>query len=201
MSADFANKLSELRRAKGVSQKQAAAALGVSQALLSHYEKGIRECGLEFVKKAAEYYSVTSDWLLGLSDTRLGANELFDIEDTPEDEMLQLRTILRCFVRLSEEMSSRGETAEALLSDYMSLSLYRFMAALRFSDANAKTWLTLERTAANRLSGLLLSEMTQDFPQIKEAPSEPEKSLCYRTLIEHAELLIRDETVGMLRKT
>ena len=201
MTADFANKLSDLRRAKGVSQKEAAAALGVSQALLSHYEKGIRECGLEFVRKASEYYGVTSDWLLGLSDTRLGANEIFDAADTPEDEILHLRTILRCFVRLSEEMSSRGETAEALLADYMSLSVYRFVAALRHADGYAADWLTLDRTAANRLSGLLLSEMTQDFPQLKEAQTEPEKTLCFQTLIEHAELLVRDETVGMLRKT
>ena len=201
MSIDFAHKLSELRRAKGVSQKEAATALGVSQALLSHYEKGIRECGLDFVRKASGYYDVTSDWLLGLSDTRLGANELFEAVDTPEDENLTLRTILRCFVRLSEEMSNRGETAATLFSDYTSLSLYRFIAALRHQDASEQSWLTLERTAANRLTGLLLSDMTQEFPQIKELHTEPEKALCYQTLIEHCELLVRDETMGMLRRT
>ncbi len=200
MTADFANKLSDLRRAKGVSQKEAATALGVSQALLSHYEKGIRECGLAFVCRAASYYGVTADWLLGLSDTRLGANEIFDAESTPEDEQMHLRTILRCFVRLSEEMSSRGETAETLFADYMSLSVYRFVAALRHADGNADNWMTLDRTAANRLSGLLLSEMTQDFPQLRDAQTEPERPLCFQTLIEHAELLVRDETVGMLRK-
>ncbi len=35
-----------LRKERGITQKQAAEDLGVSQALLSHYEKGIRECGL-----------------------------------------------------------------------------------------------------------------------------------------------------------
>ena len=200
MTADFANKLSDLRRAKGVSQKEAAAALGVSQALLSHYEKGIRECGLEFVRKASEYYGVTSDWLLGLSDTRLGANEIFDAADTPEDEQLQLRTILRCFVRLSEEMSSRGETAEALLADYMSLCVYRFVAALRHADGNTANWLTLDRTAANRLSGLLLSEMTQDFPQITEIPTNEEQPLCFQTLVSHCESVLRETTAEMLLK-
>ena len=38
-----------LRKERGITQKQAAEDLGVSQALLSHYEKGIRECGLDFV--------------------------------------------------------------------------------------------------------------------------------------------------------
>lgn len=201
MSADFAHKLSELRRTKGVSQKDAAAALGVSQALLSHYEKGIRECGLDFVRKASDYYSVTADWLLGLSDTRLGANEIFDAADTAEDEELSLRTILRCFVRLSEEMSNRGEAAQGLFSDYVSLSLYRFIASLRHYDNNAKDWLTLERTAANRLAGLLLSDMTQEFPKLRAPAGEAEKAMCFETLIDHCELLIRDETMGLLRKT
>ena len=54
MSAAFAFQLAQLRRAAGVSQRKAAADLQVSQALLSHYEKGIREPGLDFVVRAAE---------------------------------------------------------------------------------------------------------------------------------------------------
>ncbi|MBQ3086132.1 MAG: helix-turn-helix transcriptional regulator [Clostridia bacterium] len=200
MNADFPHKLSELRRAKGVSQKEAAAQLGVSQALLSHYEKGIRECGLDFICKASSYYGVTSDWLLGLSDTRLGANELFEATDIPEDAQIKLRTILRCYVRMSEEMSSRGKDAEKLFTDYMSLSLYRFVAALRHADNTADQWLTLNKTAANRLSGLLLSDMTQDFPQITEIPTNEDQPLCFQTLVSHCESVLRETTAEMLHK-
>ena len=49
MNADFPRILTLLRKEKGVSQKEVAAKLGISQALLSHYEKGIRECGLDFL--------------------------------------------------------------------------------------------------------------------------------------------------------
>ena len=42
-----------LRKERGITQKQAAEDLGVSQALLSHYEKGIRECGLDFVVRVS----------------------------------------------------------------------------------------------------------------------------------------------------
>ena len=49
----FANRLSQLRKERDISQKKAAADLGISQALLSHYEKGIRECGLDFVVKCS----------------------------------------------------------------------------------------------------------------------------------------------------
>ncbi len=51
MKNKFAQTITELRHRKGITQKQAAAELGVSQALLSHYEKGVRECGLDFLFK------------------------------------------------------------------------------------------------------------------------------------------------------
>ena len=59
MSTEFAKYLAQLRRDSGISQREAAAALQVSQALLSHYEKGIREPGLDFVVRAADYYQVS----------------------------------------------------------------------------------------------------------------------------------------------
>lgn len=65
MNTAFPRILTLLRKERGVSQKQVAADLQVSQALLSHYEKGIRECGLDFVVRAADYYGVSCDYLLG----------------------------------------------------------------------------------------------------------------------------------------
>lgn len=61
----MAERLVRLRKARGLSQKQVAADLGISQALLSHYERGIRECGLDFTVRLADYYAVTCDYLLG----------------------------------------------------------------------------------------------------------------------------------------
>ena len=70
-NSKFAATLSQLRRERGISQKKAAGDLGISQALLSHYEKGIRECGLDFVVKCADYYGVTTDYLLGLDNREM----------------------------------------------------------------------------------------------------------------------------------
>lgn len=85
MNADFPRILTLLRKEKGISQKQAAAELNISQALLSHYEKGIRECGLEFVVKTADFYGVSCDYLLGRSPERTGTQLSF--EDIPESDM------------------------------------------------------------------------------------------------------------------
>ena len=53
MTTDFPRILLALRKEHKLTQKQAAKDLGVSPALLSHYEKGVRECGLQFVVRAA----------------------------------------------------------------------------------------------------------------------------------------------------
>lgn len=84
MNGDFPRILALLRKEKGISQKQAAMDLGISQALLSHYEKGIRECGLAFLVRTADYYDVPCDYLLGRSADRTGAT--LTVEDIPDPE-------------------------------------------------------------------------------------------------------------------
>ena len=87
MNSDFPRIISLLRREKHVSQKQVAIDLGISQALLSHYEKGIRECGLDFVVKIADYYDVSCDYLLGRSADRTGL--MIKAEEIPEADSMQ----------------------------------------------------------------------------------------------------------------
>ncbi|PWM21604.1 MAG: transcriptional regulator [Oscillospiraceae bacterium] len=84
MNAHFPRMISLLRKEQKLSQKQVAADLGISQALLSHYEKGIRECGLDFVVRIADYYSVSCDYLLGRSPDRNGA--VLTAQDLPSIE-------------------------------------------------------------------------------------------------------------------
>ena len=76
-----------LRKERGITQKQAAEDLGVSQALLSHYEKGIRECGLDFVVRVADYYNVSCDYLLGRSAERNGM--MLNADDLPNPDKMK----------------------------------------------------------------------------------------------------------------
>lgn len=86
-----------LRKEKGISQKEASIDLQISQALLSHYEKGIRECGLDFVVRVADYYGVSCDYLLGRTPDKTGA--IITVDDVPEQ---------------SEEDSPRGDLVAVL---------------------------------------------------------------------------------------
>ena len=72
-TSEFSRTLSLLRQERGVSQRTAASDLGISQALLSHYENGIREPGLSFVVKACDYYQVSADFILGRTLSRDGS--------------------------------------------------------------------------------------------------------------------------------
>ena len=68
MDRSFPEILSSLRRERNINQRAAASDLGISQALLSHYENGAREPGLGFVCRACDYYGVSADYLLGRSE-------------------------------------------------------------------------------------------------------------------------------------
>ena len=72
MAKKFSETMSALRRERGLSQRTAAADLHISQALLSHYENGAREPGLDFVCRACDYYGVSADYLLGRTDDAAG---------------------------------------------------------------------------------------------------------------------------------
>ena len=65
MSKTFAKNVAYVRRSLGMSQRDASAGLGISQALLSHYETGSREPGLDFFARICDYYNVSADYLLG----------------------------------------------------------------------------------------------------------------------------------------
>lgn len=82
MNKDFPRIITLLRKERGLRQKQAAADLDVSQALLSHYEKGIRECGLDFIIKLSDYYKVSCDYLLGKTPNKDGVT--LNFEDIPD---------------------------------------------------------------------------------------------------------------------
>ena len=82
MAVEFSRVITLLRKERGITQKQAAADLGISQAQLSHYEKGIRECGLDFVVQVADYYGVSCDYLLGRSAERSG--QTITVEELPD---------------------------------------------------------------------------------------------------------------------
>lgn len=65
----FGERLLELRRAVGLTQKQVADELGIHSVTYLHYEKDQREPSLDTVVRIAAFYDVTTDYLLGVEQT------------------------------------------------------------------------------------------------------------------------------------
>ena len=107
MSTAFANRITSLRKEKGLSQKEVAISLGVSQALLSHYEKGVRECGLDFVVSCADYFGVTTDYLLGRQESKYGLineEEKYRLLDSAADEKIDMQLVMLCVSFFAEKV-------------------------------------------------------------------------------------------------
>ena len=81
-------RLRELREQKGLNQTEVANDLHISRQSYNFYENGQREPNQEMLLKLADYYNVTTDYLLGRSDSPLG-----DVSDDkfPRDFLLELK--------------------------------------------------------------------------------------------------------------
>ena len=65
----FSERLKASRKSKGLTQKDLAAFLGISERGYQNYEMGKREPNLEVLKQLADFLGVTTDYLLGRSDS------------------------------------------------------------------------------------------------------------------------------------
>ncbi len=128
MNNDFPRILTLLRKERGVSQKQAAQDLGISQALLSHYEKGIRECGLDFIVRTADYYGVSCDYLLGKTPHRQGEKlhvpeEDDDLQETvPNVDRKIIANSIHIVFGILKKINSKSLTRQVTV--YLSCAVY-----------------------------------------------------------------------------
>lgn len=92
----IADRLRELRSAKGVNQDTAAEACDMSRVALARYETGTRIPRAENVARLADYYGVTVDYLLGRDDS-------VPIENTPADDPLTEQIMAKAKLMNEEE--------------------------------------------------------------------------------------------------
>ena len=147
MNSDFSRSLSLLRQEKGISQRNAASDLGISQALLSHYENGIREPGLAFVIRACDYYNVSADFLLGRTLARdgttiLDAETLYDYGADKDNVLrgsimatLAKKLLINSLGLVFDLLGKTGrKDAIRAASDYLGTAIYKLFRYLYRSD-------------------------------------------------------------------
>ncbi|MCM1044037.1 MAG: helix-turn-helix domain-containing protein [Candidatus Gastranaerophilales bacterium] len=72
----FAETLTLLRENRGVLQKDLADLLGLSVGTISNYEKGIHEPNMSTLSRIADFYGVSTDYLLGQTSNPAPASKM-----------------------------------------------------------------------------------------------------------------------------
>lgn len=92
----LSERLRQLREEKALSQLELGKTLGIGNSTLSNYEAGYRAPDNETLVRIADYFSVTTDYLLGRTDDRNGSIKITTIaahsdNDLTEDEQEKIR--------------------------------------------------------------------------------------------------------------
>lgn len=186
MSSTFATKLSILRRERNITQKNAAESLGVSQALLSHYEKGIRECNMDFIRKAAAFYEVTSDYLLGISESKHGNNEIFDLINQPSDEQFSSKTLLRVIYYLQSKAEFDSPASEKYFNDFFSLCIKKYLSFYQKSKTTGD------------FCDISIKMLKKSFPEL-QAEFDADEPLFIETILNYTNDIIAQDINNVLK--
>ena len=93
----FGEILAELRKDRGLKQKELAKIMHVSTSTISNYEIGAHYPDIEKLMELADYFGVTTDYLLG----RCASNLSPDVFDKPASQEMTVGDAITCLFRLS----------------------------------------------------------------------------------------------------
>jgi transcriptional regulator with XRE-family HTH domain len=91
----LSQKIRQLRQFKGISQVELGNALGVTKQCVSNWENDNIQPSIETLIKLAEYFEVTTDYLLGLQKA-----ELLDVSGLPAEIVSHLRNFVADYKKI-----------------------------------------------------------------------------------------------------
>ena len=147
---NFGERLGKARDKASMTQQALADAIGVSKAAISRWEAGTREPGMDYLAKLSETLGVTTDYLLGLSDSDGSVMSINDramailkrVREQGDEQALFFETTFSRYIEqisllkkvkkaiddkgvLLDKVNVKGESNQAsnpALKDYVSLS-------------------------------------------------------------------------------
>lgn len=97
----FARRLKQLRLSLNMTQKEFADKVDLTASALSAYENNIKNPSVAVAKRIAEKFSISIDWLCGLSDKM-----------TSSDDIISYSDAIRAFDKLDEAFSIKINIAD-----------------------------------------------------------------------------------------
>lgn len=131
----FSQRLRKLRKEQKVSQRELAKALNLSDVSVSRYELGTAQPSLETFHSICDYFHVTPDYLLGITNTPTEIvkrnSQLIDVDYQNINELTQASTLL------IDALSGKAQTGESNFSIIIrliqTLDIHELLAICNFS--------------------------------------------------------------------
>ncbi len=171
MNKDFARILTLLRAENGLSQKQVAKDLKISQGSLSHYENGKRECNLNLLVQIAKYYDVSCDFLLGRTSIPKRRNVKIKpknkkISNALNEQMKKMNHALEIFHSMLE--SYQNPELIKCSENILSLSMYSiFRSVFLANSKNDKNYFSVSKDNIFPAFALLSSSFDRKLEAMK----------------------------------
>lgn len=188
----FRERIKKLREGKKLNQSELAEKLGVSRGAISYYENGDRVPDIEFLYKAAAFFDVSADYLIGRSDAKKPAYQKFSdqtrFDPATIDRLLQFAEYGRpqpCY-------------------EYTRISFELFVNSWKFDDLLTKlrTYLemTIESEPLDHLDDMLVNLDGQVRKFSKDNLCVLYRSAAAKLFLEQAEDIIVDLFQDVKRK-
>lgn len=94
----FAERLRELRKGRGLTQKELGSQTGLSKAVVSKYETGMGYPSFDILIRIAQFFGVSTDYLLGAS-----RNKTLDVSGLTESQIRALQLLITEFTNTNKQ--------------------------------------------------------------------------------------------------
>ena len=89
----IAERLRMLRKEVGLSRRELVGKLPMHYSTYANYESGFREPNSEVLQLVSQFYSVSIDYIFGITENRMRADEIAVLTDAEHSLVLQYRTL------------------------------------------------------------------------------------------------------------
>lgn len=93
----FGEQLKQLRKSRNLTQRELGAQIGLSKAVVSKYENGMGFPSFDVLIRIAQFFGVTTDYLLGVSRIRY-----LDVSALTESQTEVLRLLVSEFTKSNQ---------------------------------------------------------------------------------------------------
>ena len=94
----FAERLRELRKGRGLTQKELGGQTGLAKAVVSKYETGMGYPSFDILIRIAQFFGVSTDYLLGAS-----RNKTLDVSGLTESQIRALQLLITEFTNTNKQ--------------------------------------------------------------------------------------------------